>query len=758
MPLPFAAVARGSRFAAALAFASLLPLAAAATGAGPAPRDEAGNREAADQPACTGLVLGGGGARGAAHIGVLRELERQRIPICAIAGTSMGAIVGSLYASGRTPDEIEAILRRLDWNDLFRDDPERARLPMRRKDAQLNYRLEVEAGWRDGGLVLPYGAVQGQKLGLLLQSLFDGAPSEFDRLPIPFRAVATDIVDGSPVVPDSGNLADIVRASMAVPAVFAPMEIDGRLLVDGGLVNNVPISVVRSMGATRVIAVDVGSPLYSRGQLRTPVDVAYQMVSVVMRERTLRELATLGPDDVLLAPELGEFSAADFAGALETIAPGEVAARDAAQRLAAFSASESTWSAWRSAARRVEPGERRIAFVDIDGARSSTDDLVRRRTEDLVGKSLDVATLEPFISAAYAEGTYERIAFRAEERDGSSGIVLTPIDKPWGPVFANFGLQFSDDFAGRSDYQLVSELLVTGLSETGDELRSILKLGRVTELATDWFSPLNADRDYFFGMDAGWKAQNLPIELAGRQAAEYRVERSQLGARLGLQRSARWTLEAGASWAHHDADPLIAFSNLPAVRQTTTALGARAAWDTLDRLSFPTSGARVVVTAQHFPGPWNVGDGGSVLRARGDWAMASGRHHLLLGGRWSGTWQQPPALAAYSTLGGFLNLSGRLERSLVDSHLAYGRAVYYFRLGESGGLFSSPPYVGFSLESGNTWASRDAMSTGDLVSAGSGFIGISSPFGPLLLGYGRSDDGNRTWTLSFGNLIRSDDQ
>ena len=707
---------------------------------------------------CTGLVLGGGGARGAAHIGVLRELERQRVPICAIAGTSMGAIVGSLYASGRSPDQIEALLQRLDWGDLFRDDPDRARLPMRRKDAQLNYRLELEAGWRDGGIVLPYGAVQGQKLGLLLESLFDGAPEDFDRLPIPFRAVATDIVDGSAVVPDSGRIAEIVRASMAVPAVFAPMEIDGRLLVDGGLVNNVPISVVRDMGATRVIAVDVGSPLYSRDQLRTPVDVAYQMVSVVMRERTLRELATLAPGDVLITPALGEFSAADFAGAKTTIAPGEVAAREASDRLAAFATSDAAWTAWRQATRRATPIERRIAFVDIDGDRSSTDDLVRRRTEPLVGKSLDVATIEPLISDAYAEGTYERIAWRTEERNGASGIVLTPIDKPWGPVFANFGLQFSDDFAGRSDYQLVSELLVTGLSETGDELRSILKLGRVTELATDWFSPLDADRDYFFGMNGGWRAQNLPIDRGGRQAAEYRVTRSQIGARWGLQRSPHWTAEVGASWAHQEAAPLIATAGLPAVRETTTALGARAAWDTLDRLSFPSSGARIVITAQHFPSSWNPGNGGGVWRARGDWAMASGRHHLLLGGRLASTWGEAPSLPAYSTLGGFLNLSGKLERSLVEPNLAYGRAVYYARLGESGGLIAAPPYVGFSIESGNVWATRDAVSGDDLIHAASAFVGISSPFGPLLLGFGRSNDGDQAWTLSFGNLIRTDDQ
>ena len=720
----------------------------------------AGHAAPAPAPAeeCTGLVLGGGGARGAAHIGVLRELERQRVPVCAIAGTSMGAVVGALYASGRSPDEIEGILNRLDWADLFRDDPPRDRLPMRRKEAQLNYRLELEAGWRDGGLQLPYGAVQGQKLGLLLESLFDGSPEDFDRLPIPFRAVATDIVDGSAVVPARGRLAEVVRASMAVPAVFAPMEIDGRLLVDGGLVNNVPISVVRGMGATRVIAVDVGSPLFRREQLRSPADVAFQMVSVILKERTDRELATLAEGDVLVRPELGEFSAADFANAATTIGPGVDAGRAAAPALAAFAQPEPQWLAWRESRRRAPAASTTIAFVEVDGTRSGTAELVRRRSAPLVGKPLEVAVIEPYVSAAYVEGTYERIGWRRVERDGVSGIELTPVDKPWGPVFANLGLQFADDFEGRSDYQLVSELLVTGLSPDGDELRGFLKLGRITELSADWFSPLNADRDYFFGVAGGWRAQNLPIAIGGRQAAEYRIARSQAGVRLGLQRSADWSLEAGVGLAHYDAKPVVAAPDQSGDTARAASAGLRGVWDTLDRLSFPSSGGRIVLSAQHFPDRWSDGDGGTVYRARGDWALSRGRHHLLLGGRWASVQGEPPGLAAYSTLGGFLNLSGKVERSLVDTNLAYGRAVYYGRLGEGGGLVSAPAFVGFSLEAGNVWRTRQAMSADDLIGAGSAFVGISSPFGPLLLGYGLTSESDRSWTLSFGNLIRSDDQ
>lgn len=706
---------------------------------------------------CVGLVLGGGGARGAAHIGVLRELERQRVPVCVLTGTSMGAIVGALYATGRTPDQIEAILRGIDWRDIFRDDPPRPELPMRRKDAQLNYRLELEAGLKQGGLVLPTGAVQGQKLGLLLRTLFGGAGQDFDALPIPFRAVAADIVNGEAVVPDEGDLAAVVRASMAVPAIFSPTEIDGRLLVDGGLVDNVPVTLARRMGATHVIAVDVGSPLFTREQLANPGDIAFQMVSVLMRERTERELATLAPGDVLIRPALGDFSAADFVNAPGIIPAGEAAASGMAPDLAALAVAEAEYLAWRTArhAAREEPAQ--IAFVEVDDSRSGTARLVERRAEALVGGPMEAGRLADAIGKTYAEGTYARISWLPVERDGRRGLRLVPVDKPWGPTFVNIGLQVTDDFAGRNGYQLVGETLFTGLSDKGGELRALLKLGRMTELSADWFSPLDVDRDYYARVYAGHQARNLPIAPTGTQSAEYRTSRDSLRAGIGLQRSSRWNLEAGLAANLHEAKPLVGDEALPALDDNSRALWARAAWDTLDALSFPSRGARFGIGLEHFPSSWNHGDDGSLLRAKGDVVWSAGSHHLLLGARATRTWGEPPALAAYSTLGGFLNLSGEIEQGRAGRQLLYGRAIYYARLGEATGLFSNPPYLGASLEAGNTWETWDDASTGDLITSGSVFVGIGSPFGPVLLGWGRSSTGASSWNLSFGNLIRSDE-
>ena len=210
-----------------------------------------------------GLVLGGGGARGAAHIGVLQELERQRIPIDAIAGTSMGAIVGGLYAAGKTPEDLETLVSTLDWAAALRDTPEREHLSFRRKLDDERYPIKAEIGVRDGELALPMGLIEGQDLALILreQTIDVSLVDDFDELPIPFRAVATDIESGEPHVMGDGDLAMAIRASMSVPAVFAPIVVDDRLLVDGGIVKNLPVDVMQDMGVDIIIAVDVEFPL-----------------------------------------------------------------------------------------------------------------------------------------------------------------------------------------------------------------------------------------------------------------------------------------------------------------------------------------------------------------------------------------------------------------------------------------------------------------------------------------------------------------
>ena len=216
-----------------------------------------------------GLVLSGGGARGIAHVGVLQVLQQLHVPIDAIAGTSMGAVVGGLYASGLSPEQIAATLRSVNWQRAFRDRPPREELTLRRKQEDENFLVEFPIGIRGGRPVLPMGLIEGQSLTevLRLLTLPVARIDRFDDLPTPFRAVATDLETGQEVVIGSGDLTSAMRASLSAPGVFVPVERGGRMLVDGGISDNVPVDVARAMGVDVVIVVDVDFPLLPRKKL-----------------------------------------------------------------------------------------------------------------------------------------------------------------------------------------------------------------------------------------------------------------------------------------------------------------------------------------------------------------------------------------------------------------------------------------------------------------------------------------------------------
>src|SRR5271165_5054211 len=252
------------------------------------------------------LVLSGGGARGMAHIGILKVLEDLKVPVDCIAGTSMGAIVGGLYASGMTARQIEATMRSLDWQDAFRDAPPRQDLAFRRKQDDRNFLVRVPLGLKHGRILLPKGLIQGQRLQETLRRLTlpFGEDVDFDRLPTAFRALATDLENGKTVILDKGDLTIAMRASISAPGVFAPVEYRGRLLVDGGLAENLPVDVARSMHPDVLIVSDVSFPLQSRRQLDSAVSITNQMLAILVRKDSDRQRASLAAQDILIEPTL----------------------------------------------------------------------------------------------------------------------------------------------------------------------------------------------------------------------------------------------------------------------------------------------------------------------------------------------------------------------------------------------------------------------------------------------------------------------
>ena len=316
------------------------------------------------------LVLSGGGARGVAHVGVIKVLEEQRIPIDCIVGTSMGSIVGGAYASGLSPELMESQIRAVDWDRVLADNPPRPARSIYTKQQERLHIGSPEVGFSHGKVELPRGAIVGHQLELFLQGLIgvDLEYDSFDHLPIPFRAIATDIGNGQMVVLDKGSLAMSMRASMSVPGVFAPQKLDGRLLVDGGLVRNLGVDVARGMGADIVIAVNLGSGLLKPDEVQSIFSVAEQTLAILTEQNVQRSLAELKPTNILIEPALGDFSSSDFKNSMSTIPIGEAAARTQIARLQALSLDPEAYRQWQLAARHREEAPR-FAAARLDTSR-----------------------------------------------------------------------------------------------------------------------------------------------------------------------------------------------------------------------------------------------------------------------------------------------------------------------------------------------------------------------------------------------------
>lgn len=493
------------------------------------------------------LVLGGGGARGAAHIGVLKILERERIPIAYITGSSMGSVIGGLYAAGYSAAEIEGIITAIDYEDFFDDDPQRPQQPMRRKEDDLRFLIGYQLGYREGKIQLPAGVIQGQKMLLLLRRLLLSTwkVSDFDELPIPFRCVSTDIVKGEAVVFGKGDLALAIRSSLSVPGAFSPIKLDGRLLVDGGIVNNLPIDVARDLGNAPVVAVDVSEQLLPESELKSPVSVTLQMLSVLVRERTKLILRELTPRDVLIVPALGDFSVAEFDRTKDAVPAGEQAAQQVITRLRKFSVSPADYARWQAQHRRRKFDPPLISFLDVVQQESVTAGYVKNRLVDQVGKKLDADKVEEAITAGYGRGTYEQINWDLIEKDGKTGLKIVPVDKRWGPTFIAFGLRLSDDFSGRSGYQLAAESTLTGINSRDAEWRNRLSLGEISELRTEFYQPFGRVGQFYLLPHLGYFAVNQPLDSQFRELSEYRVNRVHGGLEVGYNASPGWQFSTG---------------------------------------------------------------------------------------------------------------------------------------------------------------------------------------------------------------------
>ena len=713
------------------------------------------------------LVLSGGGARGIAHIGVLRVLEELRIPIDCIAGTSMGAVVGGLYASGMSAQDIDRTMRSVDWEEAFRDSPPRRDLAFRRKQDDRNFLVRLPLGLKHGQILLPKGFIQGQKLQETLRQLtleFSNT-TDFDRLPTPFRAVATDLESGGAVLLDQGDLAIAMRASISAPGVFAPVDYQGHLLVDGGLAENLPIDVARSMNGDILIVSDVSFPLQDRTQLDSALTISNQMLAILVRKDSDHQKNTLTGQDVLIEPNLGTISQTDFTAALRTIDQGASAARAAIPKLSSLSVDEDTYARYRERRAARQPALPPIQFVQVDQGSRRYEKTIVAEMEPLVGKPLDVAAVGARITELYGLGNFETLDYSlVEQPAGSSppgtasgeetGLEVRARRKSWGPNYVRFGLNLEDDFQGNTRYNAAARFLLSELNTLGAESLTDVQIGSDPRVFSEFYQPLDAQRTWFVAPSARVELRDLPIYSKDLEVADYRAREVEADLDIGRNISNWGEIRAGLHRLNGSARVRLGRPDLVEGNYNDGELFLKFSYDQLDNVHFPRTG-------ETFSLQWDADRtdlGSDYVRDRvsADWLVARslGRNTLLwwtsAGSTVDGD-RRPKALPEFYSLGGFFNLSGLAPGSLLGPNFAITRAIYFRKIGRGGeGFFEFPAYLGASFEVGDTWRRPSEIDFGTARKDASLFLAFDTYLGPVYVGGGYDGQGHSAFYLFLG--------
>lgn len=710
-----------------------------------------------------GLVLSGGGARGVAHIGVLKALEELHVPVDYIAGTSMGAIVGGLYASGMSPDAIEQSLAKADWRYLLSDAPPRESRSFRDKerDARLNQNLQIGIS-QTGEVQLPVGFISGQKLLTKLRELTLPVRriEDFDRLPIPFRAIATDLATGEKVTLGEGNLPEAMRASMAVPGVFTPYPIAGRSLVDGGLSSNLPIETVRAMGADIVIAVDVRPELKTAEELGSAIAVTNQMLDILIQRETLEQVRTLGTGDVYVRLDLPEAGSADFAGSVANIPAGYEGTMTHAGELRRVALSGQQFQSY-LAAQRVPRGDSglEISFLEFPGAAGVVRQSLARQISFGAGERVELWKLQQELLGLEGFRNTEVVDFRVIEEEGRYGLRLETARKSRGPNYLNLGFDFDYSSSGETDADLLLSFRMTELNRLGAEWETFLSVGDRTRVFSELYQPIEPSRRFFLAGSVLYANEFISALDAADQRLGFRLQEIEAGLDAGVRLGQSGEVRLGYTRGFNRIGRALGLP--PDVRGWFDRGEMRAALtiDTLDRANFPTHGflGSAVVTASREE--LGAEQSYSRLRAQLYKPITFGKNtivpRVVAGIKLSGD-----DLPFYdrSSLGGFLQLSGYSRGGLYDQNALLAQLIYYRELTKLPAAIGGGVYAGFSIEAGDVWADLDHVDARNLKYGGSIFLGADTIIGPLYLGVGAANGSEGAVYLQLNPVLRSDRQ
>ncbi|MEA1888920.1 MAG: patatin-like phospholipase family protein [Pseudomonadota bacterium] len=698
-----------------------------------------------------GLALSGGGARGAAHIGVLRELERQNIRIDYIAGTSMGAVIGGLYASGLSVDQIEQVYLNIDWNDVLNDSPPRQDLSMRRKFDQAIFQLNKKLGVKDGKLELPAGVIRGQKLELELQKLLLHVAeiNDFDQLVIPFRSIASDIATNQVVVIGSGSMSQALRASMAVPGLFTPVKVNNRLLVDGGITNNLPVDVVREMGADIVIAVDIGSPLLKMDASVSIITIAEQLTNILVRRTTDQQIEMMAKDDILIVPELGEYSAGNFADSASLISKGGEATQEKTSKLARLAPSAPVLAVQHETCPSCQSALPVIGYIRVENDSQIDNEFLQKMLHQKTGQPLDVAKLEQDIGRIYGLGTFDSVQYDLEKKGTETGLVLKVRKQPWGPNYLQFGLSLSSDFSQSNRFSIRFGYTKTPINKLNGEWRTIFSLGEEPGIQTDLYQPLAIGSPWFVEPTAFLLNNKYYTFDEDKIITETSVTRLGAALAIGRQFGSTGDVRLGLRRYVGQTEITIGDPDIPDQDIDAGELYIDARHDSLDDIFFPRQGWTGELGLLGSRTELGADDDFDQAMARAFSAKTWGRHTLHLGGRIMTTYNGEAPIQNYFRLGGMYNLPGYSENELSGQNAVLFKTGYLRTLTP---FLSMPTFLGATLQYGDVFQNKDDIKFSDLKTAAAMYFGLHSVIGPLYIGYGIAEGGEYRVYFTIGGV------
>lgn len=705
---------------------------------------------AAAEPPRIGLVLGGGGARGAAHIGVLEVLEQLRVPVHCAAGTSMGALVAGAWAAGTSTARMRDELTAADWNALFLDLTAYRELSLRNKQLVQRFLPGTEIGVGAQGLAAPPGVVAGQKIKLFFNQIVRAELGEPDlsALALPVAIIATDIGSGERVVLRDGPLTQAMRASMSVPGLLSPAEVDGRRLVDGGLVDNLPVDEVRRLCRPDVvIAVNVGSPLLKAEDVGSLLTVTAQMINILTEQNVARSIAQLTPRDIYIRPDLDGVGAADFERHAGTAERGRIAALALAPRLSALALAPADYARWQQRFAQTTRVPPRVDVIEVGGMARVQAANVRRHLHQQPGQPLDTRQLAADLVRVQGEGDFEQVDYRLVREGERNVLHIDATEKRWGPQYLRMGLALSSTLGQGPSYALRMGWHRTWINAHGGELLAVGELGNTNGASLEWFQPLAPASRWFADTSLLHRRQRLDLFAGNSRVSEYAIEQSGLALALGLRLDDLGELRLGA---HATRWRPSLSTGLPLLRSDPSrshGLAVSLDIDRLNRRFFPTEGwALKVGLTDH------AGRDGGYARATLDLRHARSHGPWVFGSRlfWAGSPRGRLPAHDGASLGGFLNLSAYSPNQVAGdsahyAHLRAERVLGHMPLGMRGDL-----RLGAALELARVGDSFVPTHHAGTLHSLAAYVGGDTPFGPIYLGLAHSFSGLTNAYLFIG--------